>query len=63
MDYVGPVLSFIFAEGVLVIGVVALETPVGKILYDHLPYRRENEVLEILMQMEIEVLPQTRGSS
>jgi hypothetical protein len=54
-------LTFILAEGVLIVGVVALETPVGGILYDHLPYRRENEVLKILMQMKIEVLPQAPG--
>jgi hypothetical protein len=59
--YAGSVLTFILAEGVLIVGIVALETPVGAILYDHLPYRRENEVLEIVMQMEIEILPQTQG--
>ena len=41
--YVGPVLAFIFAEGVLIVGVVALETPVRAILYNHLPYQREIE--------------------
>jgi hypothetical protein len=59
--YVGSVLTFILAEGVLIVGVVALETPVAAILYEHLPYRRENEVLEILMQMKIEGLPQAPG--
>lgn len=57
--YVGAVLAFILAESVLIIGVVSLETPVSSILYDHLPYRRENSVLEILARMEIEILPQS----
>lgn len=61
--YVGSVLSFILAEGVLIVGVVALETPVGAILYDHLPYKRENEVLTILMKMKIEILPQASEGS
>jgi hypothetical protein len=61
--YVGPVFAFIFAEGVLIVGVVALETPVGAILYNHLPYQRENKVLEILMQVDVEVLPQTPGEA
>ena len=55
--YVGSVLTFILAEGVLIVGVVALETPVGSILYGNLLFKRENEVLGVLMHMTIEVRP------
>lgn len=58
LTFIPDTLQAVFSEGFTIIGWVSLWDPVETLLFDPIPIRRENEVLEYVMDMDIDIQAQ-----
>ena len=58
LTFIPENLNNLLAEGLIVIGWIALWNPVGAFIYDWVPFHRENQVYRSMMEMEFQFQPQ-----
>lgn len=58
LTFIPEGLQVIFSEGFTIIGWVSLWDPVETLLFDPIPVKRENEILEYLMDIDIDIQAQ-----
>ena len=58
LTFIPENLNNLLAEGLVVIGWIALWNPVSALIYDWVPFRRENQVYRKMMEMDIRFQPQ-----
>ena len=53
---IAPIVATALSEGFYIIGWVSLWGPTDTLLFEPIPLRRENKVMRLLMNMEVEVI-------
>jgi hypothetical protein len=59
LTFIPDTMQSVFSEGFTIIGWVSLWDPVETLLFDPIPIRRENDVLEYVMDLDIDIQAQS----